>query len=168
MSDTVVVVDDNDEIIRIRPRSEQRPDERTRMTVVWVQNSQGELLIAQRSRHKKNYPNLWGPACAGTVEEGETYGQNAIKELHEEIGLTGFPLQKMQKVRWDGGPGDIRMGMNYMVMCDWPAEEFKLQQTEVDNVRWISKEKLLQELAETPEIYLSNTLKWLELLHLVD
>lgn len=168
MSDTVVVVDDNDNIVKIRPRSEQKPDERTRMTVTWVQNTKGDLLIAQRSHHKKNYPNLWGPACAGTVEDGESYEQNAIKELEEELGLTGFPLQEMQKVLWDGGPGDIRMGMCYMVTCDWPAKKFKLQETEVDAVRWISKKDLVHELTQTPEIFLSNTMKWLTLLHLVD
>ena len=49
------------------------------------------LIVERQTAFDKKYdPGKWGPSAAGTVEEGETYQSNIIKELQEEIGLETF------------------------------------------------------------------------------
>lgn len=171
MSDTdeqIILVDQNDQIQGYKLRTEQLPSDRYRITAVWVENSAGDVLLAQRSYSKDYNPGLWGPTSSGTVVKGEDYEQNALKELAEEVGITGYPLTLIEKVAWDGGPSDIRVCSFYKVVCDWPAEKFILQESEVEAVRWISKHDLLKELSEQPQIHLPNTRKWMDRLNLVD
>lgn len=112
------------------------------------------MLIAQRKLTKDKDPGKWGPAVAGTVDEDETYNQNIVKEIEEEIGVNGLDLQQGPHVR-------ITEPRNYF--CQWytslldkPAEEFNIQEEEVEQVAWISVDKLKQELQSQPEKYIST------------
>ena len=69
------------------------------MSSLWVMNSKGEVLLAQRVFDKKHDPGKWGPAVAGTVEKGEDYDSNMLKEAGEEVGLKDFEFKKLQKLR---------------------------------------------------------------------
>ena len=45
-----------------------------------------KLLFIQRSSNKKTLPNIWA-FPSGTVEEGETVEQTAVREAREELGV---------------------------------------------------------------------------------
>jgi 8-oxo-dGTP diphosphatase len=47
---------------------------------------QDKLLFIQRSANKKTLPNIWA-FPSGTVEEGETVEQTAVREAREELGV---------------------------------------------------------------------------------
>lgn len=86
-----VIVNENDEIIGHKLREEVDPkNDIYRVSALWVTNSAGDVLIAQRKLTKKHAPGKWEPAVAGTVEKGETDESNIYKEAQEEIGLSGF------------------------------------------------------------------------------
>lgn len=81
---------------------------------------------------------------AGTVEEGESYHQNIIKEAEEELGLKNIAPKSGPKVR-------MRTNYNYFAQlytlkCDKDISDFKIQKDEVEEIKWISKEELLREL----------------------
>ena len=76
----IPIVNEQDEIIEYKDRNDRSPEEITRITSLWLGNEKGEVLLAQRAFNKKTSPGLWGPAAAGSVEKGETYDSNIIKE----------------------------------------------------------------------------------------
>lgn len=151
----IQIVNDRDQLIGFKERQDIVNDQDIyRISALWLENSKGEILLAQRKFDKKNDPGKWGPAVAGTIEEDETYESNIYKEAEEEVGLTGVDFQIGPKVfmtrphkyfcQW------------YTTVLDWPIEKFAAQQDEVEALRWIGKEELRQDLVEKPESYLST------------
>src|SRR3989338_3993719 len=95
----IPIVNEQDEIIGYKDRKDRNKVDIARITGLWLWNEKGEALLAQRSFNKKMHPGMWGPAVAGTVEEGETYESNIIKESEEEIGLTNIQLVSGARLR---------------------------------------------------------------------
>ncbi len=84
----VIIVDENDKIIGYKERNDRNQNDIIRIAGIWIENEKGEVLIAQRSFRKVNNPGKLGPAAAGTLEVGETYESNILKEVEEEIGIS--------------------------------------------------------------------------------
>lgn len=63
-----------------------------RASRVFVFNESGKLLIQRRSEHISN-PLLLDNSASGHVDEGETYDDAAVRELEEELGLSGYTLE---------------------------------------------------------------------------
>jgi predicted kinase len=82
-----IIVNDQDQIIGHKEPGTLLKEDIYRVSSLWVTNSKGDILLAQRKFTQKLDPGKWGPAVAGTVDEGETYESNIIKEAEEEIGL---------------------------------------------------------------------------------
>src|SRR3989338_4963070 len=98
----IPIVDENDEIIEYKDEKDRKPEDICRVAGLWVTAPNGDILLAQRAFVKKRSPGVWGPAVAGTVEEGETYEQNIIKEAEEEIGLKNLKPIFGPKIRRSG------------------------------------------------------------------
>jgi len=96
----IQIVDANDNLIghKVREKLDLLHDI-YRATGLWLTNSSGDVLIAQRKFTKVSDPGKCGPAVSGTVDEGETYESNIYKEAQEEIGLTGVKFEVGQKSR---------------------------------------------------------------------
>ncbi len=157
----IPIVDENDEIIKYIDRKDRTATDTCRITCVLVFNSKGEFLIAQRQFTKSLDPGKWGPSVAGTVEEGETYDSNAVKELEEEIGVTGVPVTFFKKYYYKTFNAQ-RFTSVYIALVDKPAEDFVIQVDEVVEVRWISIDDLSAWYAKSPEDFIpsfNNTLE---------
>ncbi len=96
----IVLVNERDEVIGYRQRG-NRSLGFVRVSALWITNSKEETLIAQRA-FTRSAAGLWGPSAAGTLEKGETYLSNIIKEAEEEIGLKGIQPRKGPKLRISG------------------------------------------------------------------
>src|SRR6266850_2312586 len=82
------VVNERDEIIDRRPRSEvHRLGLMHRATHVLVFNSAGQVFLQKRSMSKDRQPGLWDSSSSGHLNSGEDYDACAMRELHEEIGI---------------------------------------------------------------------------------
>ena len=57
---------------------------------VWIRNSKGEYLIAQRSAIRPTFPLMW-ECVGGSVTKGEDSLTGALRETKEEVGLTLSP-----------------------------------------------------------------------------
>lgn len=151
----IVIVDDQDEVIGYKERGMIVQEDIYRVSALWVTDSNGDILLAQRHHTKKHHPSMWGPAVAGTVDEGDTYDESIVKETEEEIGLKGIQLKKSQKIRVTGEHNHFTQW--YTLTCDKPAEDFVIQEDEVEQVKWFTREELASELQVHPENYLRGT-----------
>lgn len=154
----IVIVNDNDEEIGLKERDDLGPDDIHRASAAWITNTKGEILLARRSYQKKIGPGKWSCATAGTVDEGEDYELNMLKELEEEIGLTLVPA-------------DLRLGPKirtphlfmqwYYATVDLPIEAFTLQEDEVMDIRWVTPEEFERMLNEDPDQFVNSIDRWL-------
>jgi isopentenyldiphosphate isomerase len=88
------IVDDHDRVIGTAPRREchGNPALVHRAVHVLVVNAAGELLLQLRSASKDIQPGRWDTSVGGHLEPGESYYAAALREMHEELGLSGLPL----------------------------------------------------------------------------
>ncbi len=70
----------------IRDVSEFKENEYHIVEEVWIINSKGEILVTQRSKNKKAYPEKW-EGTSGSILKGESSIEGALREVKEEIGL---------------------------------------------------------------------------------
>lgn len=148
----IVIVNENDEIIGSKERGTLNQSDIYRVSALWIQNSNGEILLAQRSFNKKNNPGKWGPAVAGTIDEGESYESNIVKEAEEEIGLKNQKFQKSFHHFHDGEHKHFTQW--FFALVDKDIEQFAIQEDEVEKIKWFSKEELLQSLNNSPDNFL--------------
>ena len=135
----IPIVNEQDEVISYKEKKDLLPTDRNRDTGLFVVNEKKEILLAKRSANKKLYPNRWSVAVSGTVEEGETYKSNIIKEAIEEIGLKDikpvflFKYLKENEVKRISGVFKVNVSSNY---------NFILEPKEVSEIRWFSDKEL--------------------------
>jgi isopentenyldiphosphate isomerase len=165
----VAVVDKNNKIIEYKKYGDLADSDIWRIVSIWVENSQGQVLLQQRSWAKKRSPGLWTPAAEGTVTENDSYDETAIRELEEEIGLSHTTLKPIKQVLAKM-PFGWRQVYGYFVHCDWPLDKFTIQKEEVAQIAWVDKKQLIAELqGKVPPSreYPSSAAVWLELFDLV-
>lgn len=148
----IQIVDEHDRPIGVRDRKEvDYKIDIYRVSALWLTNPNGQTLLAKRAAVKDKDPNKWGPAVAGTIDEGETYDTNVYKEAEEEIGLTGELFTKGPKIlikyprtyfcQW------------YFVTLDRDVDSFIMQEDEVAELAWIDTERLKEDLRNNPDRY---------------
>jgi isopentenyldiphosphate isomerase len=152
----IPIVDENDSIIEYKERESVLPSDIYRATGLWITNSKGEILLARRALTKRKSPGMWGPAAAGTVEEGETYESNVVKEAEEELGLSGIEPEIWFKQRITGESNFF--GQWFKLQIDVPVEDLVLDPREVMDARWFTKDELIR-LAETESNVLIKSLQ---------
>lgn len=155
MKKKIIIVDKDDNIVCYKYREDvDYGSDFYRVSCLWLTNSIGEVLIAQRKITKKISPGKWACAVAGTVEEGETYESNIEKEIMEEIGLKNLSLIK--------GSKQLILGKSkffaqwYFATIDKPENEFIIEKDEVEKVVWISKHKLMEEVRNNPDNFIGS------------
>ncbi len=142
MSEEVIVVNENDEIIGTMPKDiAHRDGTPHRITVTYVENPSGQILVQVRMSGRLDH------SSAGHVKVGESYEEAAIRELEEELGIKGVSLEyvgegsSVEKLGHDGGN---RFHVFHLFKC--LAEPGKLQEDEVRGVYWADPEKVLEEM----------------------
>ncbi|MFH1598544.1 MAG: NUDIX domain-containing protein [Patescibacteria group bacterium] len=155
MKPKVIIVDESDKVIGFKQRDQvDAKKDIYRVSVLWVTNSLGEVLLSRRSLSESHSPGQWHPAAAGTVEEGETYLTNVLKEAREEIGLDNIDPIKGPKIR-------IRKEFQFFAQIftyqtDKMTEEFIINRDEISEVKWFNKVKLTESLSVEPNLYISS------------
>ena len=148
----IQIVNEKDGFVGVKERSEVDYNvDIYRVSALWITNTAGQVLLAKRAALKDKDPNKWGPAVAGTIDEGETYDDNIYKEADEEIGLNGVEFTKGKKTH-------ITFPRNYFcqwyfVVLDRDLSTFILQEDEVEELAWFDIAQIKQELQNKPEKY---------------
>ncbi|MGV8162191.1 MAG: NUDIX hydrolase [Candidatus Nanoarchaeia archaeon] len=159
MKEMIPIVDEEDIVLYYKDRKEVVKEEIYRVSGLTIENSKGQVLLAKRSMSKSHDPGTWGPAVAGTVERGETYESNIIKEAKEELSLdlNISDLKKLYKARRKGNHNFFVQ--HFFTIIDKPAEEFLFNEEEVSVVAWFDKEELKQKIKNNPEQFVPSMRK---------
>ncbi|MFA7253094.1 MAG: NUDIX domain-containing protein [Patescibacteria group bacterium] len=150
----IVIVNENNEVIGSKERLEVRSSDIYRTTGLWITNSKGQVLLAQRSFKKSHDPGRWGPAVSGTVEEGESYDENIKKEAWEELGIEGLEFEK-GPIKYTQGNHN-RFSQWYFLKLDRNLADFTVQYEEVERIKWFDKNELIQDIKDKPDNFLQS------------
>jgi len=156
----IIIVDEQDNIIGSKERSKVTYEDVYRVTGLWITNSSGEILLAQRSFAKSHSPGCWATAVSGTVEEGESYEENIYKEAEEELGIKNVKFTEGPHTRSEGPWQHFTQW--YFLKTDQKAEDFIIDKTEVEQVKWFKKDELTKLIKENPEQFVKSLPKRIE------
>lgn len=145
----IIVVDEEDNIIGYKERDTLDKKDIYRVSALWITNSQNEILLARRHHSKSHHPGKWGPAVTGTVEEGESYEENIIKETEEEIGLKNIKPKLGPKTKTDN---EYHYFVQWYVLnVDKNISEFKIAKNEVEEIKWFTPKELKEQIDKHPK-----------------
>lgn len=107
---------------------------------VCIFNERGQMLIQKRQPFKVGWPNKWDVTVGGSAVAGEDPRQAAERETLEEIGLALDLSGARPKltINFEEGFDDI-----YLIEREVNLETLRLQESEVQAVRWASREEIL-------------------------
>jgi 8-oxo-dGTP pyrophosphatase MutT (NUDIX family) len=117
-----------------------------RATYILVFSSRGEIFVQERTLTKDIFPGYYDICTGGVVLAGETYEESAERELAEEIGVTGVPLDFLFDF-YGEYEGQRVWGRVFKCITDGP---FALQEEEVASGRFYSIGDALKLAEEKP------------------
>lgn len=152
--DMVTVVNELDEAIGVKDRIKlDYTKDIYRVSALWVMDHEGNILLAQRGLEKRHHPGLFGPAVAGTVDVGETYEENILKEAQEELGLSDIEPVPLYKSFHES---EYKHFTQWFLCVVDRNIDLVLEEGEVASVEWFSQDNLEKELLEKPEKFLPS------------
>lgn len=120
---------------------------------VFVLDKKGRIFIQQRSFKKLIGPGLWDMSVAEHLKPGENFEQAAIRGVEEELGVKAVDLKKIGEREQQAKFGELIDNENVHVFKCRFEGKIKLDEEEVEQGKWISKEELLTEMAYNKEIF---------------
>lgn len=117
---------------RICPACEAEHFPRTDPVVIMLAVHEDKCLLGRQAA----WPKGMFSALAGFLEPGETIEEACARELKEEAGLTATAVRYHSSQPWPW-PSSLMMGL----MADVDSADAAPDQTELEEVRWFSKEE---------------------------
>lgn len=104
------LVNEEDEVIGTitRFQAHHNPNLFHRSIGVLVYNDQNQLFMQKRSSTKDMDPNLWSISSTGHVMSGQTYEDAAVRELEEELGVSGVLTYANKYIVADGTETEVQ------------------------------------------------------------
>ena len=124
--------------------------------ILIVNKDKTKTLLQKRCAQKKLYPNIWDIAVGGHISAGETPFNSATRELQEELGLdiNDYDIVEADRIKeqlTNNGIISNEFVSIYIIYGDVDISKIKLQEEEVSEAKWVSKQEL-NELIKKREI----------------
>ncbi|HWD78798.1 MAG TPA: phosphotransferase [Kribbella sp.] len=147
MDELVAILDDDNQVTGAVPRSVMRRDNlRHSATGVVVRNPAGDIYVHRRTSTKDVYPSRYDFAAGGVVAAGEDPFHAVVRELEEELGITGVELTRLP----EGDYADENTQYHaYLYTCVWDGP-VRHQPEEVEWGTWMSPAELVEKFDEWP------------------
>lgn len=150
-------MDSSREIVQIVDRDNQETDQIPRKimrekklihraTYILVFNDQKQLFIQKRTMCKDVYPGYWDIAAGGVVLAGESYHESAVRELQEELGVSGVEFEERFDFFHDTADNRV-WGRIYTCQHNGP---FTLQKEEIDEGRFLTIQEIFSLHEKSP------------------
>lgn len=157
-NEIIPIVDINDEIIWYKTRKDLTHEDICRITWCRITDGDGKILLAQRAWTKKANPWKRWPAVAWTVSKDETYLDNIIKEIKEEIGLDVDPTDLQIKVK-RYSEYNQKMWQRFVLQYKGAKDKLIKQDAEVEQLKRYTPKELKDEIENRPEIFTPWTIR---------
>lgn len=122
-------------IVRTKEKPVLGPNEFIRIILIFIQNSNDELLIQYTSERKGN---LWA-TTGGLVSAGDTSEKTVVKEVSEELGID-ISSEDYKYI------GDYKKGVAffdiYYLKKDIDIDSLRVEPDEVDHVEWLTFDEI--------------------------
>lgn len=171
-SELLFVVDENNNPIAPKPRSEVHKDgywHRTSHIIVF--NNKKQILCHKRSLVKDTSPGNWDPYFGGHLAPGVSYVDGAIEELKEEVGLIA-KAQELKLWKIYQNKTNVEFQGVYIYIWNGDVKTLKFEKDEIDEVAWyaideVRSNSLIEKKDKWSKIeYLKDLLEWLDNLKL--
>lgn len=138
------------------PRNRVRAENlRHGATAVVVTNSRGEIHVHRRTTTKDVFPGLYDFAAGGVLAAGEDPDDGAVRELAEELGVTGVDLRQVGEADYADEHTRYRAFL-YRATWDGPI---RMQPEEVAWGDWVPAEQLRHRIAHRPDLFVPDSVQ---------
>ena len=161
MEEQVVLVSEKDEILGVMDKMQAHENGILhRAFSVFLFNDKGEMLLQKRAAGKYHSPNQWTNAVCSHPRLDETYLEAAERRLKEELGIeTPLTYRFNFLYKADVGQNLWEHELDHVFTGNFEGE-FKLNEEEVSEVRYISIDELDKEMSANPE----NFTQWFKII----
>jgi len=141
------VVDQQDRVVSQAPRSVVHANHWLhRAAHIFVFNSRGELLVHRRTATKDECPRMYTSSASGHLGAGEDYATAAVRELHEELGLSS-PLEFLAVIPADGAATSYEHSGLFRTTTDDPP---LFDPDEIESGEFLPLEEIARRIRESP------------------
>lgn len=138
-------IDEEGHVLGVVSRAEMRARNLLhRVTATLVFHPDGRLFVHQRTWSKDVYPGRYDLCVGGTVVSGEHPAGNAVRELEEELGVTGTAVLALFTHRFADSASNSEVHV-FACVSEGP---FRLQAEEVLHGDWRTEAQLDALIAE--------------------
>ncbi|CAN5673146.1 NUDIX domain-containing protein [soil metagenome] len=160
--ETVAVYDAAGTVVGVAPRSQVYADGLWHASAgVLVRSGDGRIYVHRRTTTKAVFAGMHDCLAGGVVDPGETPVQTAVRELGEELGITGMTPEPLASAAWDGEWAGRPMrchlfafGIVYDILRDGPIRH---QPEEIAAGWWWTDDELVQALADPDWPFVPDT-----------
>ncbi len=131
---------------RTHTRDDEIPEGFYHLVVhIWIRNREGKYLITKRAENRKTYPLMF-ECVSGSVLQGETSKEGAIREVLEEVGLD-FKNKKGKlahcevRKEFNGKPYNDILNV-WLYDYDGEVDISKATTDEVCEAKWVSLDEI--------------------------
>ncbi len=150
----VILVDEHDTEIGVKEKIKAHElGKLHRAFSIFIFNSKKELLLQKRSDKKYHSPGLWSNTCCSHPRPDKNLKEEAENRLKQEMGIICKLKESFSfiyKVKFDNGLTEYEYDHVFVGEFN---EKPKPNKHEVSEWKWISLDKLKQEMSRNPEKY---------------
>jgi isopentenyl-diphosphate delta-isomerase len=151
----VVLVDEKNNVLGTMPKAEvhQKETPLHRAFSVFIFNKDGKLLLQQRSYKKKTWPGVWSNSCCGHPKLNENNIEAAKRRIKEELRINIDSIDEIASYRYSFSKDGIMENEICPVLMGFTQEEPKINEDEIESVKWISWGEFLKDIEDNQEKY---------------
>lgn len=154
-SERLILVDAEDNVLGYKSKAEAHNGDGIlhRAFSLFIFNEKNEVIMQKRAADKRLWPLIWSNSCCSHPREGETYEYATVRRLKEELGLEAelHYLYKFQyHARWKNKGSESELCSVYIGKT---SNQPSINETEIADWKWISREDLNSDIKNHPETY---------------